>query len=122
MMLFETIPYQVTRKVPNDETAFSNRGDYYNVATMFKWFDPQLDSLIRTYSRNLLTKASQATIRSAEETGVGVYGNYVESDVPAEEVYGRNAEKLQDLKNKFDPDNLFSNGTRLVPRPLVVVN
>ena len=67
MMLFETIPYGVIQQVPNNKMAFSNRGDYYNVATMFKWFDPQLDSLVRTYSRNLLSKASQATIRSAEE-------------------------------------------------------
>jgi hypothetical protein len=37
LLLFETIPYQKIIEVPNDETSFSNRGDYYNVATMFKW-------------------------------------------------------------------------------------
>lgn len=37
MMLFETIPYKKVIEVPNQDTAFSNRGDYYNVATMFKW-------------------------------------------------------------------------------------
>jgi hypothetical protein len=37
MMLFETIPYKKVIEVSNDNTSFSNRGDYYNVATMFKW-------------------------------------------------------------------------------------
>jgi hypothetical protein len=37
MMFFEIIPYKKIMQVPNDKTAFSNRGDYYNVATLFKW-------------------------------------------------------------------------------------
>lgn len=37
MLLFETIPYTKVIEVPNDKTSFSNRGDYYNVAAMFKW-------------------------------------------------------------------------------------
>jgi hypothetical protein len=37
MMLWECIPYQKIIEVPNHETSFANRGDYYNVATMFKW-------------------------------------------------------------------------------------
>jgi hypothetical protein len=43
-------------------------------------------------------------------------------DVPADQIYGGNAKKLADLKHKYDPDDLFSRGTRLVPRPIVVVN
>lgn len=89
--------------------------------------DPKLDDTVRDFSRSLLKKASQAAgviqdekVRSAE--GVGVYGNYVNPDVPASEVYGSNAKKLAELKQKFDPENLFDRGTRLVPRPVVVVN
>lgn len=37
IMLFETIPYREVVKVPNEKMAFSNRGEYYNVATMMKW-------------------------------------------------------------------------------------
>lgn len=37
MMMFETIPYKKVVEVSNEKTSFSNRGDYYNVATMFKW-------------------------------------------------------------------------------------
>jgi hypothetical protein len=37
LMLWETIPYKEVVKVPNEKMAFSNRGDYYNLATLFKW-------------------------------------------------------------------------------------
>jgi hypothetical protein len=37
MMLWEVVPYQKVIEVPNSSTSFANRGDYYNVATMFKW-------------------------------------------------------------------------------------
>jgi hypothetical protein len=37
MMLFEAVPYKKVMEISNDKTAFSNRGDYYNVAVMMKW-------------------------------------------------------------------------------------
>lgn len=37
LLLFETIPYAKVVGVPNEKMAFSNRGNYYNVATCFKW-------------------------------------------------------------------------------------
>ncbi|KAF2790329.1 FAD-binding domain-containing protein [Melanomma pulvis-pyrius CBS 109.77] len=127
LMLFETVPYKKTLEVGNDEMSFSNRGEYYNVATCFKWFDPKLDTEVREFSRALLKKASQAAgvvqdeqVRSVE--GVGTYGNYSDVDIPASEIYGGNAKKLAELKHKYDPENLFSRGTRLIPRPVVVVN
>ncbi|KAF2643186.1 FAD-binding domain-containing protein [Massarina eburnea CBS 473.64] len=127
LLLFETIPYNEVVKVGNDSMAFSNRGDYYNLATMFKWFDPSFDDEVRGFARTLLKKASQsAGVDQDEKTrsieGVGVYGNYANADVPANEIYGGNAKKLGELKHKYDPENLFDRGTRLVPRPMVVVN
>jgi hypothetical protein len=46
----------------------------------------------------------------------------IAADVEANEIFGDNVKKLEELKHKYDPDNLFSHGTRLTPRPLVVVN
>ena len=46
----------------------------------------------------------------------------VDVDIPASAIYGSNAKKLAELKNKYDPDNLFSRGLKLGPRPVVVVN
>lgn len=45
-----------------------------------------------------------------------------DADVEANEIFGENVKRLEELKHKYDPDNLFSHGTRLTPRPLVVVN
>jgi hypothetical protein len=38
LMLFETVPYKKVIEVNNEAMAFSNRGEYYNVATCFKWY------------------------------------------------------------------------------------
>jgi hypothetical protein len=90
-------------------------------------FNPSFDQEVRSFSRTLLKKASQSagvdqdeSVRSKE--GVGMYGNFMDADVPASEVYGSNAKRLAELKQKYDPENLFDRGMRLVPRPLVVVN
>ncbi|KAI4654151.1 hypothetical protein J4E93_001921 [Alternaria ventricosa] len=87
-----------------------------------KWFDPSLDDKIRTFSRNLLKKASETASERSKDGGVGQYGNYAAADVEANEIFGANVKRLEELKHKYDPDNLFSHGTKLTPRPLVVVN
>lgn len=122
MLLFETVPYGKVVEVPNDKMSFSNRGDYYNLAAMFKWFDPALDEKIRSFSYNLLKKASGSAASRSQDGGVAQYGNYSDVDVAANEIFGANVKRLEELKHKYDPENRFSHGTRLTPRPLVVVN
>ncbi|KAF2856528.1 FAD-binding domain-containing protein [Plenodomus tracheiphilus IPT5] len=122
IMVFEIVPYGKVIEVPNDKMSFANRGDYFNVATIFKWFDPTLDTEIRTFSRQLLKKASETTANRSKDGGVGQYGNYAGTDVAANDIFGANVKRLEELKHEYDPDNLFSHGTRLTPRPLVVVN
>lgn len=46
----------------------------------------------------------------------------IAADVEANEIFGANVKRLEELKHKYDPDNLFRHGNRLIPRPLVVVN
>jgi hypothetical protein len=84
LMLFECVPYGKIVEVKNGDMAFSNRGDYYNVATCFKWFDPSLDDEIRSFSRGLLTKASETVAGKSEDGGVGQYGNYARKSIPFE--------------------------------------
>ncbi|KZM20511.1 uncharacterized protein EKO05_0004522 [Ascochyta rabiei] len=122
MMLWEVVPYEKVIEVRNEETSFANRGDYYNVATVFKWFDPSLDNEMRIFSRSLLKKASETAADRSKDGGVGQYGNYASEDVAANDIFGANVRRLEDLKQKYDPENLFSHGTKLTPRPLVVVN
>ena len=85
-------------------------------------FDPSLDEENRTFSRNLLKKVSATAVNRSKDGGVGQYGNYATADVEENEIFGANVKRLEELKHKYDPDNLFSHGTKLTPRPLVVVN
>ena len=85
-------------------------------------FDPTLDTDLRTFSRSLLKKASETAANRSKDGGVGQYGNYASEDVAANDIFGENVRRLEDLKQKYDPENLFSHGTKLTPRPLVVVN
>lgn len=43
---------------------------------MIQRFDPALDAEIRTFSRNLLKKASETVAGRSKDGGVGQYGNY----------------------------------------------
>lgn len=43
---------------------------------MIQRFDPTLDTEIRTFSRSLLTKASETAADRSKDGGVGQYGNY----------------------------------------------
>ncbi|USP82809.1 hypothetical protein yc1106_10083 [Curvularia clavata] len=122
LMIFELIPYKKVMEVPNHATSFANRGDYYNVATAFKWFDPSIDNEIRTFARSILKKASETAAGRSKDGGVGQYANYAPLDVEANDLFGANVKRLEELKQKYDPENLFSHGTKLTPRPLVVVN
>lgn len=85
-------------------------------------YDPALDTEVRNYSCTLLKKASETATSKSKDGGVGQYGNYATADVEANKIFGKNVKKLEDLKHKYDPGNLFRHGTRLTPRPLVVVN
>ncbi|RHZ55346.1 hypothetical protein CDV55_102632 [Aspergillus turcosus] len=81
-LLFELLPYTQIVKVPNDATAFANRGPYYNVSSIFRWHDSQLDEKIRSLQKSLMDRigavagiASQADYNVAVK-GTGIYANY----------------------------------------------
>ena len=76
IILFELLPYKKIVEVPQEATAHANRGTYYNVGTVFKWYKPELDSALRSYSRKLHTKIREEGGTSVLK-GVGAYSNYV---------------------------------------------
>ena len=101
-------------------------------------FDSSLDKDIQDFTRKLLKRASVTAAERSEDGGVAQYGNYastfkvsavliivltsVDVDVAANEIFGANVKRLEELKHKYDPGNVFRNGLRLTPRPLIVVN
>ena len=78
-------------------------------------FDPTLDTELRTFSRSLLKKASETAANRSKDGGVGQYGNYASEDVAANDIFGENVRRLEDLKQKYDPDNFFRINQNIPP-------
>jgi hypothetical protein len=113
LILFEIIPYHKTASVPIEDTAYANRGEYYNVGTLFKWYNPELDGTVRSFSRAIHKKVREQG--GVASTNVGAYANYVDYVTTPEKVFGVNTTRLVELKKKYDPQNLFYRWHNLLP-------
>lgn len=107
--MLEWFPTGKVRSVDPTSMAFNNRGNYYNVGLVWTWGDESLDTKVREYNRS-----AQKAIRSLGyddatlSDGVGAYLNYTTSEATsAESVFGSNTQRLKDLKEKYDPKNVF---------------
>jgi len=76
LILFELVPFKKIASVPVNETACGNRGEYYNVGTLFRWYDEKQDQMVREFNRKLNRKVKEeAGVKKS--SGVGVYSNYL---------------------------------------------
>jgi FAD/FMN-containing dehydrogenase len=90
-----------TKRVPSDATAYPHREVEFVMNVHTRWDDPADDRRCVAWAREFF----EATAPHA--TG-GVYVNFIPEDeerVPA--AYGRNYDRLIEVKRKYDPDNLF---------------
>ncbi len=87
LLMFELVPFKKVSSVPIEETAHGNRGDYYNVGTLFKWYDPAQDEMVRMFNRKLNGRIKEeAGVKKS--MGVGVYSNYLcECNRPSHTLY-----------------------------------
>jgi hypothetical protein len=77
-LFFELLPYSRVIQVPLDATAYANRGAYHNVATIFRWHDPELDVRMANLERAMLRKIRErAGVARIAGHGVGLYANFV---------------------------------------------
>jgi FAD/FMN-containing dehydrogenase len=98
-------------RVSPDATAFSERKALFNVAVVGTTLDPAENDKCRTWARQVIEDLKPYS------TG-GVYVNYLgvgddESRVP--EAFGANYQKLQSIKQKYDPENLFRANQNIKP-------
>jgi FAD/FMN-containing dehydrogenase len=110
MLLLEHFHGAMSR-VPQDATAFSDRNAAFNVAIVGTTMDPAENDVCRTWARQVVEDLKP------HSTG-GVYVNYLgvgddASRVP--EAFGGNYERLQTIKQKYDPGNLFSANQNIKP-------
>ncbi|KAI1814685.1 hypothetical protein GGS20DRAFT_576699 [Poronia punctata] len=101
---WEILPNSRVRSTSHKATAFAARDDAYQICPFWQWDDPELDGVVRRVNREVVTKLRESGVK----TGVTQYNNYnIEDDVPPEKAYGSNVERLQRLKEKYDPTNIF---------------
>ncbi|CAF9942179.1 MAG: hypothetical protein HETSPECPRED_005383 [Heterodermia speciosa] len=107
-ILFEVYGQQAVRAAPSDGSAFPNRFVSNILTVITSWYTtPSLSRTVDTWTSNLRTQM-QAT---SGYDKLHVYQNYAHSE-PLEAFYGYESyrlPRLQALKKKFDPGNVFGN-------------
>ena len=89
-------------RVDSDATAFGFRGDVWNFDAISQWLDPAEAEQHVRWTRECWGAVEPFAM-------AGGYVNHLAAD-DGERVrasYGDNYERLVDLKNKYDPANLF---------------
>ena len=97
-------------RVKPDATAFVGRDAHYIMNVHGRWSDPQDDELVRSWARHAFLEAAP------HATGSG-YVNFLTED-EGERVaasYGTNYPRLQALKQRYDPGNLFRMNLNIEP-------
>jgi FAD/FMN-containing dehydrogenase len=90
-------------RIEVDATAFSRRGVQFVVSIHARWSDPSLDQACIAWARDL----SNALVPYAAGT---VYVNYMTEEETGRlrGAYGAHYDRLFEIKQRYDPDNLFS--------------
>ena len=109
-LLLEHFHGQVARIAP-EATAFAHRREGFNILILGQWQDPNESAACTTWVRN--------TIDSLQPfLATGRYVNYLADDEagdPVRAAYGLNYPKLQALKAKYDPENVFHLNQNIQP-------
>lgn len=98
-------------RIPEDETAFPHRKARFTIGISSGWSDPAKDEEAIAW-----TRAFHDAI-APYGTG-GVYSNYMDfdEDERVAGAYGRNLDRLRQVKAKYDPENLFRMNQNIAPQ------
>jgi FAD/FMN-containing dehydrogenase len=91
------------------ETAFPHRDAAYSFGVWPAWADPEKDDELIAWAREF----HEAMAPYAD----GVYANYLDRDEDdrVRAAYGENYDRLVEVKNEWDPENLFSRNQNVEP-------
>lgn len=108
MVFFERMGGAVGR-VPASATAFPHRDAPFNFGITAGWTDAADDEKNMAWTRQL-----HATLSSHD---AGVYVNYASEDETGRtgDAYGRNYDRLVEVKNAWDPKNFFRMNMNITP-------
>jgi len=106
---FEPLGGAIAR-VNAEDTAFIGRDASFALGIWTGWADPSEDEEIIAWARDFHQAMEPFATGSA-------YSNYLDQDDEAitQAAYGRNYQRLQSIKAKYDPDNFFSQNINIEP-------
>jgi len=106
---FEPLGGAIAR-VNAEDTAFIGRDASFALGIWTGWADPSEDEEIIAWARDFHQAMEPFATGSA-------YSNYLDHDDEAitQAAYGRNYQRLQSIKAKYDPDNFFSQNINKKP-------
>jgi hypothetical protein len=111
-LLLEHFHGAATRVGPT-QTAFPHRTVGYNFLAVGEWLDASATRANVTWTR-------EAYAAMAKHFTSGRYVNYLNADELGEDAavsaaFGPNAQRLRDIKRKYDPDNVFHLNQNIKP-------
>ena len=97
-------------RVPRDATAYTGRDAHYIMNVHGRWRSPNDDQTIRSWARSMFEQTAPFA------TGGG-YVNFLTEDESARvaSAYGANYERLREVKQRLDADNLFRMNHNIPP-------
>ncbi|KAI0765190.1 FAD-binding domain-containing protein [Fomes fomentarius] len=113
-----TVPDAIT-EIKSDETALKTRVPHYWMAVQGRFTTDQSVDACRTFTEEIVQFVRN---KNAELSGqdLGWFLNLCQGNELAEDVFGRNLPRLQEVKAKYDPKKVFSKGIVIEPahRPI----
>ena len=109
-MIFEQL-HGVATSIRPEDTAFPHRGTGYNLLIASVWLDSADNDSNIAWTRETYNILEQFMRE-------GSYVNYLGDDETADRIksaYGVNYDRLQELKTRYDPDNVFHLNQNIVP-------
>jgi FAD/FMN-containing dehydrogenase len=100
-------------RVPEDETAFSQRSAPYMIGVEANWDDQKDDDANIKWARGICDEL-MATANSSSY--LNFPGFVEEGDDMLGRAYGGNYRRLKEIKSKYDPDNFFRGSMNIRPK------
>jgi FAD/FMN-containing dehydrogenase len=118
LFVIEWYGNKATRKVADGDTAFAWRDATAFFLIMAGWTGPPTEearAAAEDWARQARTSVAKSSGFQGTENGRHrVFLSYAHGDEEADQVWGDNTARLRDIKKKWDPDNLFGYGPRLL--------
>ena len=102
--------FNASHRAKEPRALFVGRDARYIMNVHGRWRSPSDDAAVRSWARNVFTQAAPFA------TGGGYVNFLTEDESPrVASAYGTNYERLREVKQRIDPDNLFRMNQNIKP-------